>query len=521
MEDEREAAYSRFQQDIGMHAAADAGPVSGNVQEHGQHLTDVGNARRLAELHVRDIKFCWPWNRWLVWDDLRWSGNANVTLERMAKLTIAHLYEQAGWEQDSARRKELAGHAMRSESQARVRAMIELARSEEGIPVLPEELDRDPWLLNVLNGTVDLRTGALREHRREDLITKLAPVSYDVGADCPRWMAFLDRIMAGDESEIEFLQMAVGYSLTADTREDCLFIAFGGGRNGKTTFMQTISRLLGDYGLRTPVETLMRRKHETIPNDIARLNGARFVHASETAEGQRLNEPMIKDLTGGDTLSARFLHGEWFDFNPVCKLWLSTNHKPVIRGTDLAIWRRIRLIPFEVTIPENEVRARDELIAEFMQEAPGILDWAITGCLAWQKTGLEAPEKVKVATQGYREEMDFLAGFIEDCCALGLHLHVSAADLYHAFTEWCRETGEHQLSQRSFGMRLAEKGFERRRGGSSGRVSWFGIGLLNHLNDTEPYSTFFPMRGESIEKHEKSVQYPSVPSVEGERELPF
>ena len=252
----------------------------------------------------------------------------------------------------------------------------------------------------------------------EHFITKLAPVNFEPDAACPRWLEFLSRIMDGNEQLIDFLQRAVGYALTGETSEQCLFIFYGSGANGKSTFLQTMSYVLGDYSMSTPTETLLVKRRGAIPNDVARLKGARFVIACEADAENRLAESLIKQMTGGDTISARFLHQEWFDFEPTHKVFFGTNHKPVIKGTDYAIWRRIRLVPFEITIPEGE---RDKNLPEKLKaEADGILAWAVQGCLVWQQQGLGVPEEVKAATDSYREEMDILGEFLKDRCRLSL-----------------------------------------------------------------------------------------------------
>jgi putative DNA primase/helicase len=274
----------------------------------------------------------------------------------------------------------------------------------QGYPVIPEHLDQDPWLFNVENGTIDLKTGELRPHERGALITKLAPVQYDREAECPTWWKFLMRIFNGNLALIEFLQKAVGYALTGSTREQCLFFLHGLGANGKSTLLEIIHTLLGDYAHRTSSETFLIKKSGGIPNDVAALRGARLVGAVEVESGRRLAEVLIKEMTGGDRISARFLHAEWFDFKPEFKIFLAANHKPVIRGTDHAIWRRIHLIPFNVQIPKPE-QDRD-LPEKLKAELPGILNWALEGCQMWQLYGLEPPAEVQAATQDYREEMD-------------------------------------------------------------------------------------------------------------------
>jgi putative DNA primase/helicase len=448
------------------------------------HLTDMGNATRLVHWHGDSLLYCHPWKKWLVWDGQRWKSDVTAAVTRMAKDTVRRIYSEASSHSKKRDREDTAKWAMRSEAKERIKSMIELARSE--VPVLPEQLDADPWMLTVANGVLDLRTGELLRHDPNRLSTKLVEVEYDRAADCPLWLKFLDEIMDGDETMIRFLQRAVGYSLTGDASERCVFILYGCGANGKTTFLEVARALLGDYALRTPTETLMVKRSGSIPNDVARLKGARFVSASESEAGRRLAESLIKDITGGDTISARFLWGEWFDFVPECKVWLATNHKPEIRGTDKAIWDRVRLIPFEVVIPEAE---QDKQLADKLtRELAGILAWAVEGCIAWQRDGLGVADKVRQATAAYRGEQDVLGEFIEDCCVEG-DVEALASDLYDAYREWGGE-----LSQRKFGLTLRERGYTKERRTKDphkGRIQWLGIGLVNfseEVNLSEPDS---------------------------------
>jgi putative DNA primase/helicase len=452
------------------------------------HRTDLGNAQRLVQRHGQDLRYCWDWGRWLVWDGARWSVDATAEVFRRAKNTVTSIYGEAAHSPHDSERKELAKHAIKSESRDRLRAMVELAQSEPGIPIQPDDLDADPWLLNCCNGTLDLRTGALREHHRGDLLTKLVPVEYDPAAACPTWAKFLARIMDGNESLIRFLQRAIGYSLTGDTSEQCLFILHGVGMNGKTTFLNCIRGLWGDYAQQTATDTfLVKRFADTIPCDVADLKGVRLACAVEVDEGRRLAEGLIKQATGGEPLRARFLHQNFFEFDPVFKLWLGTNHRPIIRGTDNAIWRRPKLIPFNIVIPETE--QDKSLPAKLRAEWPGLLAWAVEGCLTWQRNGLGVPDEVKQATAGYRAEMDVLAGFLEDCCIIHADAKASAKELYTAYTTWCEQNGERAEQQRRFGERLTERGFERYRGGVSGAYHWKGIGLHSLLDPPKDSST--------------------------------
>jgi len=366
----------------------------------------------------------------------------------------------------------------KSESRARIEAMIKLAESRVGIPVLPAQLDTDPWLLNVQNGTINLRTGNLQAHQRADLITKLAPVNYDPSAKCPQWEKFLERIMANKPGLIRFLKRATGYTLTGDVSEDCLFVAYGPGRNGKSVFLETLLGLWGDYGHKCPPELLMVKRGEAHPTERTVLFGVRFAPAIETSEGQRLNESLVKELTGGDTISARRMREDFWEFLPTHHLWLATNHKPIIKGTDLGIWSRMRLIPFSVTIPpqERDKRLRGKLKTEW----PGILAWAVQGCLDWQQNGLQEPSEVLQATSQYRDEMDVLEDFLAEYCVQKSDAQVKAQDIYAAYQGWAQKSGERAISKTGFGQRLEERGFRRGRGGHGVRL-WLGIGLIESL----------------------------------------
>lgn len=280
--------------------------------------------------------------------------------------------------------------------------------------------------------------------------------------------------MAGNVAMIAFLQPAIGYSLTGSTKEQCLFIAHGTGANGKSVFLRTLRELLGDYGRDCPAETLLAKRDNGINNDIARLAGARLVCAIETEDGKRFAESLVKALTGGDTITARFLHREFFEFVPQFKLWLATNHKPTIRGDDHAIWRRIRLIPFGITIPEAEQDG--DLGDKLAAERAGILQWAIEGCLAWQKDGLQTPGPVRAATANYRADMDRVGQWIEERCIVTAAAKVQATFAYQDYRKWIDERGEYALTLTAFGNNLTDRGIQKGKGRT---VSYIGIGLCD------------------------------------------
>lgn len=424
--------------------------------------TDMANARRLVSRSGGIIRHT-PEAGWICWDDRRWCVDEVGRIQALAKDAVLSIFDEI---KDSRFQQELFRWARKSQSVTRINAMIELAKSEPGIPARLTDFDADPMLLNVANGTLDLRTGKLRDHKQDDHITRITSIPWDEKADFDLWDKFLWRVLGQNRELYDYVQRAVGYTLTGRSDEQCLFFLYGTGANGKSVFEETLAALLGEYGTATRTETIMQRGSGGIPNDIAALRGARYVSINETADGQRINEPLVKDMTGGDTMSARFMRQEFFTFRPCFKLWIRGNHKPVITGTDYGIWRRIHLIPFIVTIPESD---RDStLLGRLREELPGILRWAVEGCLAWQRDGLKPPLVVTSATAQYRREMDVLGAFLEDRCTLRQNGQVTAKSLYRAYREWCDSAGEHPVNQRRFGIALQERGIskEHTRGGT-------------------------------------------------------
>lgn len=444
---------------------------------YGFRLSDLGNGQRLAHRIQGQAMYCHPAKRWYVYDGMRWNSDDRGWLLESAKQSVLTMYDAVSALPDKER-TELLKHALRSESERSLKAAIALATSEPGIPVLPDVFDRDPMLINLENGTLDLTTGELHEHASSDLISKLAPVAYDKDAACPRWVAFLNEIFEGDQSRIRYIQKALGYTLTGKTTERAVFFLWGAGKNGKSTLLTVMSVLLGDYHQKTPTETIMAKRNDGgIPNDIAALKGARLVTASETEENRRLNVSKVKDMSGNEELTARFLHGEFFKFRPQFKLWLSTNHKPVIPGNDRAMFDRCKLVPFTYRVPDDAIDK--ELEAKLLAEASGILNWLIEGCLAWQSAGLEPPKAVVEATEQYRTEMDQLGAFFADRCILGPDYRATSSALYSAYKSWCEVNGEKQNSANWFGRQLTEREIDQIHDGPNRVRTRIGIGLLN------------------------------------------
>jgi putative DNA primase/helicase len=463
--------------------------------------TDSGNAERLADRHGANLRYCYPWGKWLVYDGTRWRVDDRGAVVRLAKDTARSIFEEAKEAPDDETAKRLGKWATSSLSESKLRAMISLAQSEPGIPVLPEEMDVSKDLLNVLNGTIDLRTGELREHRREDLITKLAPVDYAPASDAPAWAQTLARVLPALEVRA-FFRKVCGYALTGDVSEQMLPVLYGTGANGKSTVLNALLAVLGDYGMQAAPDLLVAKKGAH-PTELADLFGMRFVASIEVEDGRRLAESLVKQLTGGDRIKARKMKQDFWEFEPTHKVLMACNHKPQVRGTDNAIWRRIRLVPFTETIPpaEQDKHLPDKLL----EERAGILAWAVEGCLEWRREGLQAPDAVRKATGEYRAEMDVLGAFLKECCKQGPDENEAASDLYTAYKLWCQDGGERAETQRRFGSQLRERGFERYRGGADGGHRWRRVSLLTLWKErvcresdrTDPKVTFGAKKNDS------------------------
>ena len=432
-----------------------------DVGEELFNRTDAGNAERLAYKFAHEIRYRFETNQWLVWNERFWQPDREASIVLRARDVARDMYEQAWRLDDKAEAKELASFALKSEGRQRLAAMVDIAKSI--VPIAIADLDADPMLLNVENGIVDLRTGELKPPDKLAYITKSAGVRYDTSVGAPRWERFLGEIFDGNAELIQFVQRAVGYSLTGDIREQCLFILHGTGSNGKSTFIETLLALLGDYANQTPPETVMattRQSGQASP-ELAMLPGLRMLATVETDEDRKLNESLIKQLTGGDTLIARKLFSDYFDFRPAFKLWFATNHLPNITGTDHAIWRRIRKISFDVTIPDDD---QDKALpAKLRDELPGILNWAILGALEWQRIGLDPPLQVMQATSEYRRSMDVIGDFLADRVEDAAGIPTPKSRFYQVYEDWCRDNGETPLTQRALSLKLRERGYAEQR----------------------------------------------------------
>jgi putative DNA primase/helicase len=382
----------------------------------------------------------------------------------LAKETVTAMYSQALQITDQDRRDALIRHGLKSQAEARLNAMVSLAESESEVVLSAKLLDADPWLIGVQNGVLDLKRREFRPGRREDYITKQAGVLHDPNARCPEWRKFLDTVTGQNKELQNYIQRIIGYTLTGSVREEVAFVLYGIGNNGKSTFRETIHALLGDYALAADAALLTERKNPGgATEEIARLKGRRFVAINETNENEQLHEARVKFITSQDTITARNLYGHFFDFFPTHKTFVTTNHKPIVRGTDEGIWRRLHLIPFTVTIPKSAVE-KDFRERRLMPEMAGILNWAIEGVTAYLKEGLNPPAIVRAATEEYREDMDVVGQWLEDRCLRDPSAKTPTSAAYSNYKFWAEDEIGWTLSQVRWRRNLSDRGFERTKG---------------------------------------------------------
>jgi len=423
---------------------------------------DTGNAQRFVD-HFGDLaRYSFVDKKWYFYNGSYWEvdfkGNVrsliDLMVEDMAKETIS----VSGDLDPEEAEKSFQKHIKRSRSNSGKKAIMDELKHR--LPVIPNEFDKEKMVLNTKNGYLDLTNGILNEHDVNKMFSRETNVEYTDKIDAPEWEHFLNDIFAHDQKMINYIQKAVGYSMTASTREQVMFILYGKGRNGKSIFLETVSDMLGSYANTIQASTIMVKQMSGINTDIARLKGSRLVTSSEPNEGFRFDEGLIKQLTGGDKITARKLYGEEFEFNAEFKLWLGTNHKPIIRGTDDGIWRRMMLIPFNVQIPQDKIDK--DLKYKLRREASGILNWAMDGCLKWQREGLKPPASILEASQEYRGEMDVLENFIDDECVKGTGYKSRAGEMFQVYKKWAEENSEYSMPKQKFAQQMKMK-FEYKR----------------------------------------------------------
>lgn len=446
-------AQPGFSISIGDGASAEQG------QERCYSFDDMGNAKRLVDLFGDQLRYCYTEKKWYYYDSRKWCVDNIGIVEKIADKSIlamkaeAKIYLQADEQSGGDMAKAFEKHMKASRSNKAKKSMI--AETMHHLPILPSQFDRYKMALNTPGGVVNLKNGTVHPHDSTHYFTKMTAVDYSSNADCPRWRQFLSEIFAGDKDLIRYIQKAVGYTLTGSTAEQCAFFLYGTGRNGKSTFIDTIRDVFGDYAANIQPETIMVRNSQSsaVNSDIARLKGARLVTSVEPNEGVRINEGLLKQLTGDDVVTARKLYAEEFEFKPEFKLWMATNHKPIIRGTDTGIWRRIHMIPFNVQIPEDKVDKN--LTHKLKAELTAIFKWCIDGCLLYQAEGLKMPAAICQSVREYRREMDVVSAFIEDRCQCEGCVQSSA--LYAAYAKWAESNNEYKMSHTKFSAEVSKK----------------------------------------------------------------
>lgn len=440
---------------------------------------DTGNAQRFVDRYGDIVRYSYTHKKFYVYDGSVWKNDDMGQVRLLIDATIEDLKNE---------KIKVPDEMDEEKAQTAFRKFIKASRSnnkktaimneiKHRLSIGTNEFDQDDMSLNVQNGYIDLSNGEVNPHDVNKYFSKIANFDYTDKESPDTWLDFLNEIFDYDSQTINYIQKALGYSLTGSTREQVMFILHGKGRNGKSLFVETISQILGDYTKTVRADSLMVKRSGGVNNDIAALQGARFVTSSEPNEGFRFDEGLIKQLTGGDTVTARFLYGEDFEFQPKFKLWVTTNHKPIVRGTDDGIWRRLMLIPFDVQIPEHKVDK--DLKYKLLREAPAILNWMMEGAIKWQKNGLTPPPKIAEASGEYRNDMDVLEHFIADECTRVEGGSAAAGRLYDVYKKWADDTGEYKMNKNTFGKKMKEK-FERKRI-SSGNVY---LGLV--INENYP-----------------------------------
>lgn len=443
--------------------------------------SDTGNGIRFAQ-RMRDVvRYAVGEDKWYMWDGLRWAPDKLNRTLLLTEEIIKDLYVEAATLQD-AQRTNLENWAKISQSAAKRHSMLEMAGIQEGIAIAPDDLDRDPWTLVVRNGTLDLKTGLLRDSLPSDLNTRCANVAYDPGATCPLWLQHMEFVTKGDKSLAWYIQRAIGYTLTGLTGEQKLFFLWGNGNNGKSTFVDVVSNMLGDYATQADAGLLAGGSEH--PTQLAGLRGARLVVADETEKGRKLREQRVKSITGGKKIKARFMRQDYFEFTPRFKLWITGNHKPEIEGADDGIWRRLKLVPFIAKFtPDNRILDYDEIL---LGEASGILNWALEGLKAWIETnGLGENEVVLAATQEYRNEEDSIGLWLSEQTELGIKdAETDNGSIYESYRWWCHANGLLDVrSNIALGRELAARGLVKalvRIEGKPTRV-WRGIKLRSSM----------------------------------------
>lgn len=467
--------YSQEKEENGVVYNAQTGEV---MQTKNYDLSDTGNAQRFIDKYGESLRYNFDNKCWVYWNGKTWIKDITQVVKSKADLLIEEMKKEALNEPNEKYAVELFKNVKRLSSNTGKEAMLKEAMHMKGIATTNADYDKNKYLLNCNNGVVDLRNGVLLEHNKNFMMSKNTNIDVDLNGEPTEWKRCLLNIFLNKQDMVDFIQKAIGYSLTGDTKEQCFFQCYGNGSNGKSVFFNTLYNCLGDYILNAQVESILTRNNNAggASSDIARMKGARFVRTNEPNEGARFNEGLVKQLTGGDVITARFLYGGEFEYRPEFKLWIACNYKLIVRGTDKGIWRRMRLIPFEAVFEgENDDKTME---SKLQKELPQILGWAIKGCLKWQAEGLGIPKDVEVATNEYRQEMDIVETFCKDCVLKRPNAREKATDVFEAYRKWAIAGNEWCMTQSKFGIEMGKK-FEKKN--INGYVYY--LGLLLKKND--------------------------------------
>jgi putative DNA primase/helicase len=452
--------YNKSHNDSGVTINAQTGEVIfGSSTEY--ELNDTGNARRFVDRYGEQLKYNFDNKQYMIWTGNRWKHDTELSHKKMSEIVIGEMKKDAMSEDDKELQKAKMKNVQHAFSSRGKEAMLRESIHLGSVPCTNADFDKNKKYFNTNSGIVDLSSGRIIPHEKSQMMSKISDVEI-VDGEPVLWLKFLNEIFNGDKELIKFVQKAIGYTMTGSIKEQCMFICFGEGANGKSVFLDVVSAMLGDYAVNAQVDTLLNHRNNGSggSSDLARLKGARMVTTGEPNEGSKFNEGLVKQLTGGDKITARFLYGKEFEFRPEFKIWLATNYRPVIRGTDQGIWRRIRLIPFEMKLPKAQ--QDKDLTNKLLRELGKIINWAINGCMLWLKEGLESPKIVEDATQEYRNDMDIINSFVEDMCQQVMGWEANATDVYLAYNDWAKKGNEYIMPLTRFGKEMAKR-FEKTR----------------------------------------------------------
>ncbi|WP_436870179.1 phage/plasmid primase, P4 family [Staphylococcus shinii] len=438
---------------------------------------DTGNAERLKDLFGENIRFNYTSNTWMYYDGKRWKHDDTGRMKILTDKVVENMKNEKLFVADGVDQEDMEKYRYRhwKDSRNHNKKVNMMKECEHLLPVTNETFDNDFNLFNVQNGFIDLKAGKLNDHERKNYFTKISHVEYTDKSDCPKWDEFLDDIFLGNQELVRFIQRAVGYSLSGHTSEQVLFVLYGNGRNGKSVFLDILNEIFGNYSTNIQPQAIMASKNQSDASpEIAKLDGARLVTTTEPNEGERFDEGLLKQLTGGDRVSARKLYENEFEFTPQFKLWMATNHKPYVRGRDEGIWRRFVIIPFDKQIPLHEIDR--DLTKKLKRELPAIMRWCVDGFLEWQRIGLSEPKIIKEQRDEYRVEMDSIASFINDCCELNPMQKIKSSEIFSAYDRWAKDNNQHIMSSTKFGREMAKR-FNRKK--YQGTNHYYGLNLTS------------------------------------------